>query len=135
MNTYSNFPAGAQKAVFSISEGFTGTWWNPLLRSSLERYCALPKRSIISSTLGIRYESGTETALIRLKSTQRRTDPPFFLTGIMGDDQGLREGRMMPVASRSCISAGSWSFHAGARRYGAVLKGGELEVFIHMFHQ
>ena len=64
------------------------------------------------------------------QSTQRCTDPSFFLTEIMGDDQGLRECRLMPAASRSCISACSWSFHAGARQYGAVLKGGELEVLI-----
>ena len=67
-----------------------------LAKSNFDKNFAFPKQSMMSSIRGIRYGSGVVTAFRRLKSMQIRTGPSFFLTGIIGLDQGLCDGSIMP---------------------------------------
>jgi hypothetical protein len=80
-------------AVFAWSSSFTGTCWNPLAQSIVEKYLEFSNASRISEITGIGNESPTVTSLRFLKYTILHFFLPeasaFFGITNIGDVQGL----------------------------------------------
>ena len=114
----SKSPNGVQIAVFCTSEGLTGTWWYPFLKSSLEKTRAPCNLAARSAMLGTEYLSGSVCRFNRRKSPHGLQDPSDFLTICSGDAQLLLDLRIMPCCSKERNSAlAAANFSASNLRY------------------
>ena len=96
-NSYS--PVWVMNAVFLISSSCTGICQYPLFKSRVLKTLAPERLSNISWMRGKGWASLRVIALTFLKSTQKRIDPSFFGTRVMGDAHSDLLGRITPSSS------------------------------------